>query len=206
MGLTGNYGMGKSTVLHLFEKFGAVVINTDEIVKSLLKEKKVLERIRRLLGDQVFLENGSLDTKRVADAVFREDVLRRSLEDILHPLVFEETTLLLDRIEAEDKIVLIEIPLLFEREHEGRLNKTITVYTTEKTALERVEKKGISLDDALLRLKAQLPVEEKMRRSDFVIDNNGALEDTAAQVEKICKELLKEANKDGNSTGSRKFK
>ncbi len=206
VGLTGNYGMGKSTVLSLFEKFGAIIINTDEIVGSLLKKTEVLEKIKGLLGDKAFLEDGSLNTERVADIVFHNDILRRSLEDILHPLVFERINFFLDGIADGDKIILVEIPLLFERGYEGRFDKKITVYTEEKTALNRIERKGISRKEALLRLKSQLPIEEKIRRSDFIIDNNGALEETALQVETICKELLKEAKKDGNNTRTRKLK
>jgi len=206
IGLTGNYGMGKSTVLSLFEKFGAIIINTDEIVGSLLKKTEVLEKIKGLLGNKAFLEDGSLNTERVADIVFHNDTLRRSLEDILHPLVFERINFFLDGIADGDKIILVEIPLLFERGYEGRFDKKITVYTEEKTALNRIERKGISRKEALLRLKSQLPIEEKIRRSDFIIDNNGALEETTLQVETICKELLKEAKKDGNNTRARKLK
>jgi dephospho-CoA kinase len=198
--------MGKSTVLSLFEKFGAIIINTDEIVGSLLKKTEVLEKIKGLLGDKAFLEDGSLNTERVADIVFHNDTLRRSLEDILHPLVFERINFFLDGIADGDKIILVEIPLLFERGYEGRFDKKITVYTEEKTALNRIERKGISRKEALLRLKSQLPIEEKIRRSDFIIDNNGALEETTLQVETICKELLKEAKKDGNNTRARKLK
>ena len=206
VGLTGNYGMGKSTVLSLFEKFGAIIINTDEIVGSLLKKAEVLEKIKGLLGDKAFLEDGSLNTERVADIVFHNDILRRSLEDILHPLVFERINFFLDGIADGDKIILVEIPLLFERGYEGGFDKKITVYTEENTALNRIERKGISRKEALLRLKSQLPIEEKITRSDFIIDNNGALEETTLQVETICKELLKEAKKDGNNTRARKLK
>jgi dephospho-CoA kinase len=206
VGLTGNYGMGKSSVLSLFKKFGALTINTDEIVSSLLKERDTLEKIKGLLGREVFLKNGSLNTKSVADIIFHNDSLRHSLEDILHPLVFERINLLLDGIEDRDQIIVIEIPLLFERGYEGRFDKTVTVYAKKETALDRLEKQGISREKALLRLKSQLSVEEKIRRSDFVIDNNGTIEETMPQVETLCKELLKEAKKDENNTGSRKLK
>ena len=197
--------MGKSTVLSLFEKCGAVAIDTDEIVESLLKEKDVLEKIKGLLGEGVFSEDRSLDTKKVAAVVFRIDSLRRSLELILHPLVFERMNVLLDGLEDKNKVVLVEIPLLFERGYEGRFTKTITVYTEEEAALRRLERQGISREEALLRLKSQLPIEEKIRRSDSSIDNNGTVEETMSQVETICKELLKEAKKGGSSTGDRKL-
>jgi dephospho-CoA kinase len=206
VGLTGNYGMGKSTVLLLFEKLGAIIIDTDEMVDSLLKETDVLEKIRRLLGESVFLKNGSLSKKEVAHVVFNNDALRRSLEDILHPLVFEKINLLSRREDFRDKVILVEMPLLFERAYESRFGRTITVYAGEEAALNRLEKKGIPMQEARLRLKAQLPIEEKMKRPDFIIDNNGTIEETMSQAERIYKELLKEAKEDGNNSRSRELK
>lgn len=197
VGLTGNYGMGKSTVLPLFQKLGALTLDTDVIVKSLLTEEDVLEKIRGLLGDEVFYRNGSLNKRKVARMVFKDDALRRSLEDILHPLVFERINIFIRKNAGKARIVVIEVPLLFERGYENRFNRTITVYSREEKALSRLEKQGIKRQETLQRLKSQLPIEDKIRRSDFIIDNNRSIKETNRQVKEIYQELLKEG-KDGH--------
>jgi dephospho-CoA kinase len=201
IGLTGNYGMGKSTVLSMFEKLGATILDTDKIVESLLTEKDILKKIRGLLGDKVFDENGSLNKKKVADLIFKDNKLRYLLENILHPLVFERIQFFLDKINKKDEIILIAVPLLYERGYEERFDMTITVFTKEETALNRLWKEGITRENALIRLKAQIPIEEKIKRSDFVIDNDGIIEETMSQVKTIYKKLKEVAY--GDNQGSR---
>ncbi len=196
--LTGNYGMGKSTVLSMFGKLGLDTLDADRIVESFLKEKEVLEKIKELMGDHVFNKNGSLNKKKVADIIFKSDSLRRSLEDILHPLVFERIKDFSDKMNVKNKILVIAAPLIYERGYEDRFNRTIVVHTKKEIALNRLEKNGVPKEEAVLRFKSQLPIEEKVKRADFIIDNNGTIENTMAQVEMIYKKLLNEAG-DGDN-------
>lgn len=195
-GLTGNYGMGKSTVLRIFRDLGAVTIGADEIVDRLLRQAPVLEQIRKLLGYGVFSPDGTLDRTRVADEVFGDRDKRAALEGLLHPLVLEEIEKLLEELAGQgaEKIVVIEIPLLFEKAYSGRFQRTITVYTDEATALKRLEAKGIGKESARMRLDVQMPIEEKMRKSDFIINNNGTLEETERQVRAVFDLLVREGN------------
>jgi dephospho-CoA kinase len=202
VGLTGNFGMGKSAVLSVFQKLGALTIDTDKIVASLLAEKDVLGKIRDILGDNVFYKDGSLNKREVAEIIFRDEALRRSIEDILHPLVFGKIDLFLENNIGASKVAIIEVPLLFEKGYDGRFDMTVTVYCHEETALDRLGKEGISREDALLRLRSQLPVVEKIRRSHFAIDNNGSIAETQRQAEKIYGWLVKEVE-DGDNNRSR---
>ncbi|NWF51963.1 MAG: dephospho-CoA kinase [Nitrospirae bacterium] len=189
--LTGNYGMGKSTVLSMFRNLGASTIDTDRVVDSLLTEKRVLIKIKKLLGNEVFYKDGSLNKKKVAKLIFKDNNLRRSLEDILHPLVFERIKDFTDKITKDEKIIIVAVPLVYERGYENRFDKIVVVHTDLEVAINRLENSGIAKKDALLRLKAQLPIEEKMKRADFLIDNNGSLLETVKQVKKIFKKLTK---------------
>lgn len=192
-GLTGNYGMGKSTVLNMFRDLGAFVLETDDIVDSLLNETPVLEKIKKVFGKEVFSEDGGLDRTKVAYIIFKNEAFRDALEGILHPLVFDRITAFLNahaKSNIVKKIAIIEIPLMFEKNFSTGFHKTITVYTDNVTALERLEHSGIRREDAILRLNVQMPVEEKVRLSDFAINNSGNLNETKARVREIYKELM----------------
>jgi dephospho-CoA kinase len=182
VGLTGNYGTGKSSVLRMFEELGAIVIDADKIVDSLLEDRSVLETIKEILGGRVFFDDGRLDRVKVANIIFKERELRDALEGILHPLVFQRMEDTLRDVKGEGNIAVIEVPLLFEKGYAGRFDRTITVYANEETSLRRLEQLGVLRTDAITRMCAQMPIGEKMERADYVIDNNGSLDQTRSQV------------------------
>jgi dephospho-CoA kinase len=194
VGLTGNYGTGKSTVLKIFQKLGALTYDADKIVESLLQETEVLQQIRNLFGDGIFQANGGLDKQKVAAIIFSDNASRRSLEDILHPLVFKKINRLLEHPDRKSRIVVVETPLLFERGYEGRFQCIITVQTEQERALHRLEKKGLKQEEALQRIRSQLPIEEKIRKSDFIVNNNGSPAETEQQVINIYEKLLQEGH------------
>lgn len=192
IGLTGNYGMGKSTVLQIFKKLGALTIDTDKIVKRLLTRKLILEKIRSVFGKEVFNDNGSLNREKIADLVFKDDTMRRYLEDILHPLVFDEIEKYFKKRKNKYQIAIIEIPLLFERGYEDRFDQTIVIHTKENVAIKRLENQGINRERVLMRLRSQIPIELKIEKADYLIDNNGTIQDTKAQIKIIYEKLMKE--------------
>jgi dephospho-CoA kinase len=193
VGLTGNYGMGKSTVLRMFRDLGAVTLDADKVVDMLLDDADVLRRIRDTFGNGVFSKEGSLDRSTLASIIFKDKEKRDSLEGILHPLVFEKIGDFLAEIgetETGEEIVVVEIPLLFEKGYTGRFDWKITVYAEEDIALKRLEGKAIGREGAVVRLKAQMPIKEKIRMADFAINNSGTLEETEKQVREIYDKLL----------------
>ncbi len=193
VGLTGNYGMGKSAVLSMFRELGAITIDADWIVSLLLKEKNVLAKIKSLLGKGVSDKNGFLDKKKVSEKIFKNKKLRLQLEDILHPLVFEKTDNFIKKYKDSRRLCIVEAPLIFERGYEDRFDRMITVFTDQATAIKRLGMLGITVKQARERLKCQLPIKKKIKKSDFSIDNSNGIGKTEKQVRVIFEKLLQEA-------------
>jgi len=188
VGLTGNIGMGKSTVLGLFREMGAATLDSDAIVSKLLALPQVLEKIRSLLGPEVMdPATGSLDRRKVASIIFSDEDKRRQYEALLHPLVYEQIQAALSGSEYE--IAVVEVPLLFETAHEGDFDSTVTVYSDVSIAIDRMEQAGMTRAEAAERMMAQMPIAEKVSRSSFTVDNNGDMNLTRAQVNRIIKAL-----------------
>lgn len=192
IGLTGNYGMGKSYVLSVFRELGAIVLDSDDIVDLLLQDSGVISKIKKILGSCVEKEDGTLDKGKVAKIIFDNSELRNKLEVLLHPMVFARVEASLQKIKGRRRLAIVEVPLLFEGGYQGRFNRTISVFTSQKAAIERLMKAGVSSSNVMKRLKAQLPARTKKKLADYVIDNNGTKQSTRRQVEKIYKIMLDE--------------
>ncbi len=191
--LTGCLGCGKSTVLKIFRELGVRTISADEIVHELLESRGVKEEIRRLFGPDVFLKEGKVDRKRLAQRIFSNEREREKLEMLLHPLVFKRIK---KEYEKESgRLMVAEIPLLFETNTQDRFSKVITVYAPMEVAIRRLNKRGMTREDIEARLKSQMPIETKLEMSDFVIDNSRGLKDTKKQVQQVLEKLQKSETK-----------
>ncbi len=194
IGLTGNFGMGKSTVLKLFNRLGALTYNVDDFVHHILADPKTVKRIARVLGSGVLLETSkdiSLDKKRIADIIFDDHLKRKAVEKIIHPPVLKEIKATGSKILRKDPAALIifEVPLLFEAGYENIFDQTIVVYCKRGTAVDRLVKKGFSRDDALKRIRSQIPITEKKKLADILIDNNDGIKRTETRVKKVFDRL-----------------
>ena len=199
VGLTGNYGSGKSTVAGMFGDLGARTLDADEIVRRLLVEPDVIKEIVEAFGEEA-VSGGVVDKKWLAEWVFRDPHARITLEDILHSRVFRRISEEISQLSPDGAcIVIVEASVIFERGHQGKFDRIITVFSSVETALERLKAKGVSEEDSAKRLATQLPVEIKMRGSDFIIDNDKDIENTREQVRTIYQTLLSSERKDGNN-------
>lgn len=185
--------MGKSSVLSLFREFGAAVLDSDEVVRELLCEKEVIRKITEILGERVTKADGTLDKAAVAERIFNSSESRKKIEALLHPMVLDRIGREVRKLKGQKSLVIVEVPLLFEGEYQCRFDRTITVYTTQKEAVERLAGAGVSRRNALKRMKAQMPISLKKKKADYLIDNGRAKQHTRKQVEELYGKLLAES-------------
>ena len=186
MGLTGTFGSGKSTVAHFMEELGALVIDADKIAhEALWEESPVYQDILKLFPEAG--KSGELDRKKIADVIFKDAAKRKALEDLTHPYVFSRIGE--EIADAEEKVVVIEVPLLFEAGFDRICDSTVTVTASKKEIEKRLLEKGFTQEQISARQAAQMPDEEKKKRAGFILDNSGTLENTRRKVEKLWKSL-----------------
>lgn len=182
LAITGNIGSGKSTVLKIFKKFGTKTINADKIVKKLYKKKGISEKILKKFD--------TLKKREIAKIAFPNALKRKFLEKLLQPIAFKEITKQVEEFKKEkSKIIVVEVPLLFESGWQKKFGKTAVVWAGKKTRLSRLKKNGMPKKDFLEREKNQMNLMEKIKLADIVIDNSKTLKETEKQVEKIVEEL-----------------
>ena len=179
IGLTGSIASGKSTVLSCFEKLGAQTLSADKLVRELYEQPQVRKRLEEWFG--------SADRAEVAKAVFSSSVARRKVEQFLHPLVWR---LAQKKLEVSDKSwAVFEVPLLFEKSWDERMDMTLLVVADPKTLPARLKERGFSLAAYERRRQIQLPEEEKIRRADVVIYNRGSKKSLQTKIKSLYQAL-----------------
>lgn len=197
--VTGPLASGKSTFVELLGELGAETVSADEMVHHLLAEDdETIARVTERFGEEVRCGKG-IDRKALGRVVFGDAEALRDLEDILHPRVREET----DRRAAGlgSNLFVAEIPLLFEGEEEqpgsGRFDVTVTVTAPEERRKAWVEERGMGEEQRRAMEDRQLPSEEKARRADVVIENNGDLDRLKQQAKDFVDQVLGERGSGG---------
>jgi len=195
-GLTGTIGTGKSTVAAMFGKLGAFIIDADKIAHDVVEpDKPAWQSIVQTFGQAILNKDRTLNRKKLADIVFNDKDKLQILNSIVHPAVLTEIAKLVEQQKAVDPegLIVKDIPLLLELGPEAArmlAQVIIVVRCSPQVQLQRLIKRGMSESDAKCRIRNQVPVEEKIKFADFVIDNDGSLEETHRQVVAIYNKLM----------------
>ncbi len=187
LGLTGGVGMGKSTAAGFLLQSGARVVDTDELARELVQPgQPALAEIKNEFGETVFLPDGSLNRGALAEKVFADQTSRRKLEAILHPRIRERWSAQIEAWRKENvPLAVVVIPLLFETQAEKQFDKIICAACSPSSQHERLQARGWTDDQIRRRIAAQLPVEQKLARSHFVIWTEGILAVHRRQIVEI---------------------
>lgn len=189
VGLTGGIATGKTTVACVFGKLGAQVICCDEIAhRALWKNTKTYKKIVAEFGLAILDKRKRVDKKRLADIIFKSKHKRGVLEEIIHPFVFEKLFLYVKKARG---ILIIDVPLLFETGFEKYVDVTILVACSKRTQKKRLTKRDVlSVKEVESRLKAQMPLDKKRKKADWVIENED-LKKTMTQIRYIWNQVVK---------------
>jgi dephospho-CoA kinase len=191
VGITGGIGSGKSTVCKMFEALGIPVYYADDRAKYLMQhEHFLIDEIKKYFGDEIY-EDGVLNRAMLATTVFKDSTKLELLNSIVHPAVFRDTERWFEQQALKKpKYVLEEAALLVETGSYKNLDKLIVVSAPFQTRVDRLMNRDkIKLEEIMARVRNQLPEEEKVKLADFIISNNGDLENLQSQVAKINEQL-----------------
>lgn len=190
VGLTGVFGTGKTTVGHLMEELGACLIEADKLAhEALWKGGENFKKVAEAFPEAV-KENGDLDRRKIAGIVFKNKKRRVVLEDIVHPYILARMQE--DILGASESVVVLDVPLLFETKFHKLCDLTVVVSAPANVLKKRLIEKGFAPEDIKLRLAVQMPLKEKVKRADYVINNAKSLKETKAQVAKVWKKISEE--------------
>jgi dephospho-CoA kinase len=192
-GLTGGVACGKSTVARYFEDLGAHIIDADRIGHEVIEPgHTAYQEVIEHFGKDILDSGGRIDRRKLGPKVFADPQQLRLLNAIVHPRIIARIRELTAEQQRRNPltVMILDAPLIFESGIAGTLRKVMVAWCRPEQQMERLmAKTGISLQEAERRIQAQMPVEEKRRRADYVIDSSGSLEQSRAQAQVIYPEL-----------------
>ncbi|EOO30493.1 dephospho-CoA kinase [Bacillus cereus BAG1X2-3] len=190
IGLTGGIASGKSTVSEMFRELSIPVIDADIIAREVVERgKPAYNKIVEVFGAEVLQQDGELDRPKLGSIVFYNEEKRLQLNKIVHPAVREEMNRQKEMYIKEGmQAIVLDIPLLFESKLTSLVDRILVVAVTPDTQLERLMKRnGFSEEEATARIQSQMPLAEKVKNADEVINNDGTIMGTKTQLQVILK-------------------
>ena len=191
IGLTGNIATGKSTVARMLADLGATVVDADKVAHEVMRAGTLVHAaVVETFGPEIVGPDGEIDRARLGAVVFADPEALARLERIVHPAVIEEV----DRriAEAPTEVVAVEAIKLIESGMADRYDSLwVTTCPSELQVQRLMSDRGLSREEAELRVRAQPPQEEKVARADVVIDTSGTLDQTRAQVEAAWERVVR---------------
>jgi dephospho-CoA kinase len=189
LGLSGGIGSGKSTVAKILSNLGAVVIDADVIAREVLEPNQAgYQKAIEVFGESILDSDLRIDRKRLAELVFQNSDELAKLEAIVHPAVIARVAQIRHSL-PESTVVVYDTPLLFEKNLQGQFDKVLIVVTDSEHRKARLIKRGLEITDIEARIANQATDAQRRTVADFVIENNGSLEQLHDQVTKVWQQI-----------------
>ncbi|WP_454922659.1 dephospho-CoA kinase [Abiotrophia defectiva] len=192
IGLTGGIATGKSTVSNYLKELDYPLIDADVIARQLVEPgQEGLKRLVAKFGAEILNESGALDRQALGQRLFGDAQLRQEVDQLLHPLIYEALEAESQRLaQAGAKLAFFDIPLLYETGYDQKMDQVWVVYLPHDLQVERLmARNSWSQDQAEAAIASQASIEAKRQRADLVIDNQGSLAVTFAQVDQALSRL-----------------
>lgn len=210
IGLTGGIGTGKSTVSNIFRQKGIPVVDTDVIAREVIDYPEVVNEIIRNFGTEILEEETQqeqgqnkfkkkkISRNKLGQIVFKDEKKVGILNSIMHPLILKKMKEETESLKKDNKIVVVDVPLLFEISLEKEFDIVLLVYANRKTQIKRIIKRDNRTEkEAVNIINSQIDIEKKKEKSDYIISNNRNLKRLRRKVEKFLESLK-------NNSGSNK--
>ncbi|APS41849.1 Dephospho-CoA kinase [Weissella jogaejeotgali] len=192
LGLTGGIATGKTTISNYLKSINIPVLDADEYARKVVEPGTPgLAEITNTFGEQILQPDGSLNRKLLGQIVFNDSSARQTLNDITHPRIQQMMADELHRLaEQQTPLVILDIPLLLENNNVAGADAVMVVSIPESLQLTRLmQRNNLTEKEAHARISAQMPLVEKEKLADFVIDNSGTISNTQKQVEKVIQKI-----------------
>lgn len=194
IGITGGIGSGKSTISDMLRKKGFSIIDADIVAREVLRiYPEILQKVKEQFGKEFFNEKGELKRKEFGNYIFAVEERRKKYEKIIMPFIIEYIFINLDKLKEEGKqVCFVDAATLIENNLHKHMNVNILVWVDSKTQIERVKSRDHLTEEQVIdRISSQMPLEDKKKVCDFIIDNSKTLEYTEKELYKALREIGK---------------
>ena len=190
IGLTGGFLTGKSSLAKFLRRKGLKVLDVDRLYDNLLKKSHLKKKLIKIFGENI-LNKTNISKKKLRKKILTNPALLKELERLTHPLIIKEMQNVIKAFKKKVEVLIVEVPLLYEKGLEGFFDKIVVVSSAKKAQFQRAKNLGYSDRETNFFIKNQLPLKIKKKKADWVINNSGSLKDLKERANLLAKEISK---------------
>jgi dephospho-CoA kinase len=192
LGLTGGIATGKSTASKIFKKLGAYIIDADKISHEVSKSKEIINEVKKKFGTEVIINN-KIDREKLGKIIFNDPQKRMELNNIMHPVIIREILKKIDE-NREKKLIILDIPLLYEAKLENLCDKVLVVWVKKEVQIERIIKRDNKPRELALKIiESQMDISKKIKMADYNIENNESISELENKITVLYEKLIKKS-------------